>query len=99
VQYGTYMGILPDGDQGFSGVLQGDFGEDFRGRAVSDIMGERFPVTIRLAVAAIVIETIIGITAGVLAGICRKSLMDDLVLVSTTLIAAIPLSCLSSAHS
>jgi ABC-type dipeptide/oligopeptide/nickel transport system permease component len=91
VQYGKYMGVLPDGDEGFSGVLQGDFGEDFRGREVWEIMKQRFPVTTRLAVAAIIIETVIGITAGVLAGIRRNSFMDNLVLVSTTLVIAIPL--------
>jgi ABC-type dipeptide/oligopeptide/nickel transport system permease component len=37
------------------------------------------------------IETIIGITAGVLAGIRRNSFIDNLVLVSTTLIVAVPL--------
>ena len=91
VQYGKYMGVLPDGEEGFSGVLQGDFGEDFRGREVSELMTERFPVTIRLAVAAIIIETVIGIIAGVMAGIRRNSFMDNLVLVSTTLVIAIPL--------
>jgi len=91
VQYGKYMGVLPDGEEGFSGVLQGDFGEDFRGREVSELMTERFPVTIRLAVAAIIIETVVGIIAGVMAGIRRNSFMDNLVLVSTTLVIAIPL--------
>lgn len=91
VQYGKYMGFIPDGEEGFSGVLQGDFGEDFRGRPVSEIMEERFPVTIRLAVAAIIIEAVIGIIAGVLAGIRKNSFMDNLVLVSTTLIVAVPL--------
>ena len=91
VQYGKYMGVIPDGEEGFSGVLQGDFGEDFRGREVWEIMKERFPVTIRLAVAAIIIETVIGISAGVLAGIRRNSFMDNLVLVSTTLVIAVPL--------
>jgi oligopeptide transport system permease protein len=91
VQYGKYMGVVPDADDGLSGVFQGDFGEDFRGREVRDIMQERFPVTIRLAVVAVLIETIVGITAGVLAGIRRNSFMDNLVLVSTTLVVAVPL--------
>src|ERR671916_1261077 len=39
VQYGKYM----------VGLVQGDFGQDFRGREVSEIMAERFPVTIKLA--------------------------------------------------
>ena len=91
VQYGKYMGVVPDGEEGLSGVLQGDFGEDFRGREVWEIMGERFPVTIRLTVAAITIEAIIGVLAGVLAGIRRRSFMDTLVLVSTTVVIAVPL--------
>lgn len=91
VQYGKYMGVIPDDEEGFSGVLQGDFGEDFRGREVWELMLERFPVTIRLAVAAIIIETVVGITAGVLAGIRRNSFMDNLVLVSTTVVIAVPL--------
>ena len=91
VQYGKYMGLLPDGEEGFSGVLQGDFGEDFRGREVSSIMAETFPITIRLATAALVIEIVIGVAAGVLAGIRRGSFLDNLVLVSTTIVVAIPL--------
>jgi oligopeptide transport system permease protein len=91
VQYGKYMGIVPDDEEGLSGVFQGQFGEDFRGREVWTIMGERFPVTIRLAVAAVVIQSVIGILAGVLAGIRRRSFMDTLVLVSTTVVIAVPL--------
>lgn len=91
VQYGKYMGVVPDQQDGLSGVFQGDFGEDFRGREVWAIMKQRFPVTIRLAVVAIIVQTIIGVTAGVLAGIRRNSFMDNLVLVSTTAIVAIPL--------
>ncbi len=91
IQYGKYMGLLPDGEEGFSGVLQGDFGEDFRGREVSSIMGETFPITVRLATAALIIEIIIGVAAGVLAGIRRSSFLDNLVLVSTTIVVAIPL--------
>jgi oligopeptide transport system permease protein len=91
VQYGKYMGVVPDGDEGLSGVFQGDFGEDFRGREVWDIMKQRFPITIRLTVIAIIVQSVVGIIAGVLAGIRRNSFMDNLVLVSTTLIVAVPL--------
>jgi ABC-type dipeptide/oligopeptide/nickel transport system permease component len=91
VQYGKYMGVVSDGDEGFSGIFQGDFGVDFRGRAVTEIVGQRFPPTLRLAVGAVVVEAIIGIAAGVLAGIRRNSFMDSLVLVTTTLLVAVPL--------
>jgi ABC-type dipeptide/oligopeptide/nickel transport system permease component len=91
VQYGKYMGFIPDGDEGLSGVFQGDFGEDFRGREVTAIVGQRFPPTLRLAIGAVVVQTVIGILAGIVAAIRRNSFWDSLVLVSTTLVVAVPL--------
>jgi ABC-type dipeptide/oligopeptide/nickel transport system permease component len=80
VQYGKYMGNL----------LQGDFGQSFRGREVTEILKERFPVTIKLALTAFLFEVFIGIAAGVLAGLRRGSFMDNLVLISTTIVVSIP---------
>jgi peptide/nickel transport system permease protein/oligopeptide transport system permease protein len=72
------------------GLLQGDFGTDFSGRAVLDTIEQRLPVTARLALTAVVFEALIGLTAGILAGIRRGSFFDNLVLVTTTLIVSIP---------
>jgi peptide/nickel transport system permease protein/oligopeptide transport system permease protein len=72
------------------GLLQGDFGTDFSGRAVFDTIQQRLPVTAKLALAAVVFEALIGLTAGILAGIRRGSFFDNLVLVTTTLIVSIP---------
>jgi oligopeptide transport system permease protein len=80
VQYAKYIG----------GLAQGDFGETFRGRAVSEILAEKFPITARLALLAFAFELILGLIAGVLAGLRRGSFMDNLVLVSTTVVVAIP---------
>jgi ABC-type dipeptide/oligopeptide/nickel transport system permease component len=80
VQYGKYMGNL----------LHGDFGQSFRGREVTEILKERFPVTIKLALTAFLFEVFIGIFAGVLAGLRRGSFMDNLVLISTTIVVSIP---------
>ncbi len=80
VQYFKYVG----------GLLQGDLGIDFSGRPVADTISQRLPVTVQLAVTAIIIEAIIGVLAGVLAGIRRGSFLDNLVLVSTTFLIAIP---------
>lgn len=81
VQYAKYIG----------GVVQGDFGTDFRGREVTDIMKERIPRTARLALVAFTFELLIGIPAGVLAGIRQKGFFDSLVLVSTLTVIAIPI--------
>ena len=92
VQYGKYMGIIPDEDTGErSGVLQLDFGEDFRGRDVSDIMADTFPVTLRLAIFAFFIEAILGGIAGLLAGLRKGSFVDNLVKVSTISVISIPI--------
>jgi ABC-type dipeptide/oligopeptide/nickel transport system permease component len=81
VQYGKYIG----------GLFQGDFGTDFAGRPVWDLIERRMPVTARLALVAVLFEAIIGVVAGVLAGIRRNGFFDNLVLVSTTLIVSIPI--------
>ncbi len=80
VQYAKYIG----------GLTQGDFGQDFRGREVSDIMAERIPVTARLAVGAFIFEIVLGLAAGVLAGLRKGGFVDNLVLVSTTAVISIP---------
>ena len=77
--------------QYISGVIQGDFGTDFRGREVSEIMSERIPRTLRLAAVAFAFEVLIGIPAGVLAGIRQKGFIDNLVLVSTLTVISIPI--------
>jgi len=81
VQYGKYMG----------GVFQGDFGDDFRGRPVTDLLGQRLPITIRLALLAFGFEVVIGIVAGILAGVRKGGFLDNLVLVSTLVVIAIPI--------
>ena len=80
VQYAKYIG----------GLAQGDFGTTFNNREVSTIMKERFPVTLRLTFVAVVFEALIGLSAGILAGLRRGSFVDNLVLVTTTIVVAIP---------
>ena len=81
VQYGKYV----------AGLAEGDFGSDFRGRPVLDTVSQRLPVTARLTLIAVLFESIIGIGAGLLAGIRRNGFFDNLVLVSTTIIISIPI--------
>jgi len=80
VQYLLYLG----------GVLTGDFGKTFSGRPVSELMAQAFPVTIKLALVAILIETIFGIGFGVIAGLRRGGIFDGTVLVLSLIVIAIP---------
>jgi ABC-type dipeptide/oligopeptide/nickel transport system permease component len=73
-----------------AGLVQADFGTDFSGRPVLDTILDRLPVTARLALVAVGFEILVGIAAGVLAGLRRGSFFDNLVLVSTTVVVSIP---------
>ena len=81
LQYVKYVGDL----------LQGDLGRDFSNRPVLDTILQRLPVTVQLAAVAIGFEVLIGVVAGVLAGIRKNGFFDNLVLVSTTIIVSIPI--------
>jgi oligopeptide transport system permease protein len=72
-------------------VAQGDLGTNFRGIKVADELKTRYPTTAKLAGMAIIFETIIGVIAGVLAGIRKGRFVDNLVLVSTLFVIAIPI--------
>lgn len=81
VQYGKYV----------TGLVQGDFGADFRGRPVSDTIKQRVPITAKLTAVAFGFEVLIGLAAGVLAGVRQRGFMDMLVLVSTLVVISIPI--------
>ena len=80
VQYLRYLGNL----------LQGDFGETFSGNSVGALIADAYPVTLRLAVVALVIEAVIGLIAGILTGLRSRGFLDNLVLVSTLFLISIP---------
>jgi oligopeptide transport system permease protein len=86
VQYLLYMGNL----------LQGDLGTNFFGNRVIDELATRWPTTLKLGVMAVVIESVIGIAAGVLAGIRRGKFIDNLVTVSTLFLISIPIFVIGS---
>ncbi|WP_284749017.1 ABC transporter permease [Amycolatopsis sp. RTGN1] len=80
VQYFKYLGSL----------FTGDWGETFNGTSVGELIATSYPITLRLAVIAVVIEALIGLTAGVLTGLRGKGFLDNLVLVSTTFLISLP---------
>jgi peptide/nickel transport system permease protein len=69
VQYVTYLGQL----------LTGDFGESIsHHRPTMELIADRMPATLRLALAAFVFATIIGLTLGVFSAARRGSRLDKL---------------------
>ena len=80
VAYFKYLGQL----------LTGDLGETFAGQSVASELARAFPVTLKLALVAILFEVVIGISAGVLAALRKGRFLDNLVMVSTLVLVAIP---------
>ncbi|WP_188455369.1 nickel ABC transporter permease [Virgibacillus oceani] len=67
VQYADYLG----------GILQGDFGYSFQtGQSVTDAIITRFPNTIKLATASMIVAIIIGIVTGIISAIKQNSWID-----------------------
>ncbi len=63
----------------WTGLLQGDLGRSFRtDRPVLDMILERYPSTIRLALASMLVAISIAIPLGVLAGTHKNGLIDNL---------------------
>ncbi|MFC2557450.1 MAG: ABC transporter permease [Pauljensenia sp.] len=72
------------------GVFTLDFGTAFNGQKVTSIMANAFPTTAKLAIYALAIETILGITLGVVAGMRRGKWFDSTILVVSLLLISVP---------
>jgi len=81
VQYFEYM----------KGIVTFDFGETFSRRPVLEVMADAWPITIRLATLAFIIEIFIGVPLGLVAGLRRGKFFDSSVLLGTLLIISIPI--------
>lgn len=80
VQWLIYLGHL----------LQGDLGVSLQGRPIADSLQAAFPVTFRMAIIAIVVETALGVTAGVISGLKKGTIIDTTFLMVSLLVIAVP---------
>jgi ABC-type dipeptide/oligopeptide/nickel transport system permease component len=81
VQYWRYIKQLAKGDLGTSYRYR---------RSVNSILADHYPNSIKLALAAIIIEVIIGIFAGIISAVKKYSFWDMLVTISTTIAVCVP---------
>jgi ABC-type dipeptide/oligopeptide/nickel transport system permease component len=81
VQYWRYIKNLFSGDLGTSYRYQ---------RSVNSILAEHYPYSIKLALAAIIIEIIIGIFTGIISAVKKYSFWDILATLSTTILVCVP---------
>jgi ABC-type dipeptide/oligopeptide/nickel transport system permease component len=93
IQYGNYMvALLPvhvrDGNVTFDGP---DLGVSInQGRRVATIISETYPYTIELALAAIAIEIVMGLGAGIVSAVRQYSFWDVAVTLSTSILVSLP---------
>src|SRR5262245_7549098 len=65
-----------------AGALRGDLGDSFvRGRPVTELIAERLPSTLQLALAALSITVGFGLTLGIVAALKRGTWVDTAVTV------------------
>jgi oligopeptide transport system permease protein len=72
------------------GLVTGDMGVAYSGRAITEVIATAYPVTIKLALMAMAFEAIIGVVAGMIAGLRRGGIFDGSVLVLSLLVIAVP---------
>lgn len=82
VQYLRYVGHFFQGDLGVS-MTQ-------KGRTVMDIIGNAFPVSIQLGLMAFGLALLVGVPAGIVAGLKHNTWMDHSAILFSTLGWAIP---------
>jgi oligopeptide transport system permease protein len=71
-------------------VLQGNLGTTYAGQSVNEILARTFPTTLRLALFAVVIQLVIGVLVGLIAGLRKNSIFDHASLLITLLIISMP---------
>ncbi|QCQ93486.1 ABC transporter permease [Rhodococcus sp. SGAir0479] len=76
--------------QYLKGILTLDFGTSYSGRPVGEVLAQAFPITLKLAVTAVVIETVFGVGAGLVAGLRQGGVFDSTVLVVSLVLLAVP---------
>jgi len=72
-------------------AMHGDFGRSLRTRRiVLEEVGERFPYTVLLALAATLVSLVVGIPAGIISAVKRYSIWDNLSMVGALLGVSLP---------
>ncbi|MEL5989729.1 ABC transporter permease [Microbacterium phosphatis] len=81
VQYLNYL----------AGILRFDFGTTFSGQSVGEVLARTFPVTLRLAVMAIIISFVLSIVIGGASALLKGTVFDHAMLVIALIFIAVPI--------
>jgi peptide/nickel transport system permease protein len=75
--FGRFLGVAPQADGEFKGVLQGDLGESWvQRRDVRRMIGEKLPVTLELGLLAFLLAQLIALPIGILSAIRQNTMVD-----------------------
>ena len=79
IQYGRWLGILPQANGRISGILQGDFGLSlWSKKPVLSRIAPRWPVTLELGLMALVVSQLISLPIGVYSALRQDTIGDYL---------------------
>ena len=77
VQYGRWMGVIPQVDGNFSGVFQGNLGTSWwRQMSVIKLVTLKWPVTLELGLMALIVAQLIALPIGVYSALRQDSWGD-----------------------
>jgi peptide/nickel transport system permease protein len=78
VQYGRWLGVMPQADGAFRGLLQGDFGKSlWRQQDIGQMLLQRLPVSLELALIAVVTSVLIAIPLGAYSAVRQDTVTDN----------------------
>lgn len=90
-QYGLDLPPIAQYFRWIGGVLHGDFGRSLQYRQdVTAVLGDRLPVTLTLVVMAGAIIAVVGLVGGTVAALNRGRAADRAILITLTVLGAIP---------
>ena len=77
VQYGRWMGFLPDKNGNLNGIIEGGLGTSlWGGFPVIHAIADRWPVTVELGVMAIIVANLIGLPIGIFSALRQDTWGD-----------------------
>lgn len=71
-------------------VFQGNLGTTFAGQSVNDILVRTFPTTLRLALLAVMIQLVVGVTLGLISALRKGGIVDNVSLFISLILISLP---------
>ena len=91
VQYITWLGLYPQPNGSFSGIIQGNFGVSWwQSIPVAELIAPRWPVTLELGILALLIAQLIALPVGVVSALRQDTFVDYITRSFAILCIAVP---------